>query len=107
MTTFDNIKKIANTRGLNLKETAIKAGLSENALYRYNQGIEPKYPTLKKIAAVLHVSVSDLSDKYKKSDIEKPKSIDLADTDVLMTYQGRPIPPEELEMVRRMLGGGK
>ncbi|MBQ0837544.1 helix-turn-helix transcriptional regulator [Lactiplantibacillus pentosus] len=88
MTTFDNIKKYANLRGLNLRDTATKAGLSPNAIYRYNQGVEPKYPTLKAIADALAVDVSDLSDEYApQSETEKaptqtttePKHIDVDD----------------------------
>lgn len=88
MTTFDNIKKYATLRGLNLRDTATKAGLSQNAIYRYNQGVEPKYPTLKAIADALSVDVSDLSDEYaKKSEVQEsptqkntePKHIDVDD----------------------------
>lgn len=60
MTTFERIKKIAEERGYNLKQTALKAGLSENALYRYNQGVEPKYATVKSVADALNVSVDYL-----------------------------------------------
>lgn len=46
-----------------------------------------------------------------KSSEEKPKEIDLkatiADGETIMSWDGRPIPPEELEMVRRILDGGK
>ena len=60
MTTFERIKQVANERGFNLKQTALIAGLSENALYRYNQGVEPKYATVKAVADVLGVSVDYL-----------------------------------------------
>lgn len=60
MTTFERIKQVANERGFNLKQTALMAGLSENALYRYNQGVEPKYATVKSVADVLGVSVDYL-----------------------------------------------
>ncbi|KAA8445010.1 helix-turn-helix domain-containing protein [Weissella paramesenteroides] len=60
MTTFERIKQVANERGFNLKQTALMAGLSENALYRYNQGVEPKYATVKAVADVLGVSVDYL-----------------------------------------------
>lgn len=84
MTTFDNIKKYAKLRGYNLRETAVKAGLSPNAIYRYNQGIEPKYSTLKAIADALGVKVSDLSSEYTNTtdsikQPNTPKHIDVED----------------------------
>lgn len=88
MTTFDNIKKFAKLRGYNLRETAVKAGLSPNAIYRYNQGIEPKYPTLKAIADALSVEISELSSEYiddsansdtAVSTTETPQHIDVDD----------------------------
>ena len=60
MTTFERIKKVANERGYSLKKLAIDAGFSENALYRYNQGVEPKYSTVAALAKVLGVSVDYL-----------------------------------------------
>lgn len=31
----------------------------------------------------------------------------MKDEDTIMSWQGKPIPPEELEMIRRILDGGK
>ncbi|WP_419154259.1 helix-turn-helix domain-containing protein [Weissella viridescens] len=60
MTFFERTRDLAKQRGMNLKQVAQKASLSENALYRYNQGINPKYPTVKAVADVLGVSVDYL-----------------------------------------------
>lgn len=107
MTTFDRIKEISKKRGYSLKETALKAGLSENAIYRYNQGIEPKYPTLKAIADALNISVDYLLGKTDNpSTTTKPKEVDIEDKNVIMTYEGKPIPPEDLEIMKRFLNGG-
>ena len=81
MTTFERIKQVANERGFNLKQTALMAGLSENALYRYNQGVEPKYATVKAVADVLGVSVdyllgnTDDMHANKKDDPSTPELI--------------------------------
>lgn len=101
--TSDNIKYWSDKRGMSLKETALKSGLSENALYRYNQGIEPKIETLKLIAKTLDVDLSDLSKEYESGD----KHVDLADDDVIMTFEGKEIPPEDVELMRRLLRGGQ
>jgi len=109
MTTFDNIKKYSSLRKLSLREVARKAGLSENALYRYNQGIEPKFETLKAVAKVLNVSVSDLSQQYdqEKADNHKKTDVDLAkdDEDIILSFDGKPIPDEDKELIRRLLRG--
>ena len=82
MTTFERIKQVANERGFNLKQTALMAGLSENALYRYNQGVEPKYATVKAVADVLGVSVDYLlgntDDMHANKDKNMP--VDLEET---------------------------
>ncbi|CAM2774790.1 helix-turn-helix domain-containing protein [Fructilactobacillus fructivorans] len=103
MTTYENIKRISKKRGYSLPETAKKAGLSINALYRYNQGIEPKYETLEKIADALNVQLSDLSDRYKPSN--KKKIANLDDENTLMMYGGKPIPKDEMDTVRKILRG--
>jgi Predicted transcriptional regulator len=96
MTTFERIKKVANERGYSLKKLAIDAGFSENALYRYNQGVEPKYSTVAALANVLGVSVDYLlgntdemhsNKKDDKSEIDLDKA--LADQGVVMRYQGK------------------
>lgn len=69
MSTFDNIKNLARLHGLNLQQLAKKAGLSVNAIYRYNQGVEPKLPTLQKIADALGVPVSDINPKISGENI--------------------------------------
>ena len=33
--------------------------------------------------------------------------VDVADDDVIMTFEGKPIPPEDVELMRRLLRGGQ
>lgn len=101
MSAFDNIKKYSKLRGLSLQEVAIQAGLSKNMIYQY-KNINPKLDTLQKIAKVLGVSTDRLlgnDDKLKK------READLADDDVIFTYEGRKIPKEDLEMIKRFMRG--
>ena len=114
MTTFDNIKKYSRLRGYNLRETATKSGLSANAIYRYNQGIEPKYPTLKAIADTLSVEVSDLSSEYssdettinKEEAVAEPKHIDVDDivnNSAMLTNRDHALSEEDQVAIRAML----
>ena len=90
MTTFERIKKVANERGYSLKKLAIDAGFSENALYRYNQGVEPKYSTVAALAKVLGVSVdyllgnTDEMHSNKKND----KTVDLEKDTTILALDG-------------------
>ncbi|MHA7612395.1 helix-turn-helix domain-containing protein [Weissella viridescens] len=59
MTIVERIKEVSKNKNLNLKSTAIKAGLSENAIYKWNTQ-KPNADALKAVADVLGVSVDYL-----------------------------------------------
>ncbi|APX73142.1 helix-turn-helix domain-containing protein [Companilactobacillus allii] len=105
MTTFERIKNLSKEKGFSLKQVAEKSGMSSNAIYRYNQGVKPKYDSLKAIAKTLNVSVEYLTGET--STTSKPTKVDIDDDDVIMTFEGRPIPPEDLELMKRLLRGGR
>ncbi|MBT9670424.1 helix-turn-helix domain-containing protein [Secundilactobacillus kimchicus] len=111
MTVFERIKKIADQRGLNLKEVAKRSGMkSETAIYRYNQGVTPRKSTLIAIAKVLDVSVDYLLGKTDNPATKSEKhTVDIADDDNadILRFEGRPIPPDDLEVMKRFLRGGK
>lgn len=101
MTTFERIKKYAKLRGLSLQKVALAAGLSKNMIYQYKDGTNPSMKTLNKIADVLNVEPNDLlSDTTSK---ENTAQADLDDDDTIFTFQGKPIPPEDLKIIRRLL----
>lgn len=109
MTLFENVKKFAKLRGLSLQEAALKAGLSINAIYKWNRkGYVPSKPAILAVAKVLGVSYEDLTGE---DDDRGPRKLDLKaamkDDDTIMSWQGKPISPEELEMIRRILDGGQ
>ncbi len=107
MTVFDRIKEISDKRGLSLRTVATKAGLkSETAIYRYNQGVTPRKTTLMAIASVLNVSVDYLLGNSDESGdpTEKP-IVDLNKDDSILTFDGKPIPDEDKEIIRRLLRG--
>ena len=115
MTVFERIKEVAKARGMNLKTVATNAGLSENALYRYNQGVEPKYPTLKAIADVLGVSVDYLlgnTDEMHSNKKDDDMPVDLEEVlDKLgptLRFEGKELTDEQkiklYEMAKLMFG---
>ena len=109
MTTFERIKQVANERGFNLKQTALMAGLSENALYRYNQGVEPKYATVKAVADVLGVSVDYLLGNT--DDMHANKKVTTSGDDLkeyfdehpILKFDGKEIPDAEMKIIKRIL----
>ncbi|GAF41156.1 hypothetical protein FC83_GL000942 [Agrilactobacillus composti DSM 18527 = JCM 14202] len=103
MTTLDRIKKISKEKGWSLQTVAEKAGIGKNSIYRWGTKT-PTTENLQKVAKVLDVTVDDLLGLEKN---EKPKKVDIDDDDVLMTFEGRPIPDEDLEIIKRLLRGAK
>ena len=114
MTTFERIKKVANERGYSLKKLAIDAGFSENALYRYNQGVEPKYSTVAALANVLGVSVdyllgnTDEMHSNKKDDMPVDLEEVLDKLGPTLRFEGKELTDEQkiklYEMAKLMLG---
>lgn len=113
MTTFEKIKKISKEQGYSLTALNDKAGLGKNSIYHWRTKT-PSTESLSKVANVLHVSVDYLLGKTDdpetktlksdKSDIDLEKEIAKGRT---VRWEGREIPPEEWEMFRRIMEGGK
>lgn len=107
MTTIERIKKISKERGWSLQKVAEKAGIGINSIYRWNTKT-PSTASLQAVADVLNVSVDYLLGKTDDNSTSmKPKQVDIADDDVIMTFEGKPIPPEDLELMKRLLRGGR
>lgn len=59
----ENLRRYREGLGLTAKDFAKKAGIGYNTYVNYeNAGVEPKFETLIKIAAALHVSIDELLD---------------------------------------------
>lgn len=108
MTTYDNIKRFAKSKGISLQELAEKVGLSRNMIYQY-KNVNPKLETLKKIAAVLGVDTSELIDddqtntayyelnKKEKADIavQAEKLIEGLESGAEVNFYGEPATDEQ------------
>lgn len=103
MTTFERIKKIAKKRKMSLLELNEKAKLGKNVIYGWKTK-DPNTESLKKVADVLGVSVDYLLGKENPS---HKRTVDLADEDAIFTYEGKRIPEEDLEMIKRFMRGKK
>lgn len=106
MNVYDRIKKQASNRGWSLQDLADKAGLGTNSIYRWRT-MNPKMDSLQAVADTLNVTVDYLLGNTENPSPTKSKPQDLADKDIVLSFEGKEIPPEDLETIRRFLRGGK
>ena len=102
MNLLEKIKIEANKKGLTLRQINEKAKLGTNAIYRWKNQT-PNIESVQKVADVLGVSTDYLLGKKD----HKKKTADLNDEDIIFTYEGRQIPPEDIELMKRLLRGKK
>ena len=101
MTLISRTKEIAQKRGLSLKTLATKAGMAENAIYRWDDN-NPKSENLKKVADVLHVSTDYLlgrTDEINTTSSDK-KVADILDNETILAFDGMEIAEEDKEKLR-------
>lgn len=106
MTEFGNrLTNLRENKGWSKTYVAKAIGLSSMQTYaNYEYGRrEPDFKTVNKLASLFNVSTDYLLNGNK----EEHKTADLADKDTVFTYEGRQIPPEDLEYMKRLLRGGK
>ena len=105
MNTFERIKEISKERGLNLKKTAIEAGLSENAIYKWKTQT-PQSNALQAVADVLGVSVDYLLGNTDDMHTNKnaPTDADLEDAlDGAVAYGGKPMSDNDRKILKGLL----
>lgn len=104
MTLFDNVKKLANKKGMSLQEVAKKSGMGINSIYKWKSpDYNPSKPAVIAVANTLGISEKEL--KGETNPARKTKQADLADDSTLFTYEGKPIDDEDKEIIRRLLRG--
>lgn len=101
MTIFERIKIIAKEKGMSLLEVNSKAELGKNVIYGWKTK-DPNTESLKKVADVLGASTDYLLGNNNQNN---KKRVDLDDDDVIFTYEGRQIPKEDLEAIKRFMRG--
>lgn len=95
MTLFDNVKKLANIRGMSLQEVAKKSGMGANSIYKWKKNdYTPSKPAVIAVANTLGVTEKEL--KGEIDHVEK-KHVNLEDDTNLLYYQGKPVSDEDKE----------
>lgn len=91
MTLFERIKFVTKKRGKTLTKVAHDAGFnSENAIYRYNQGVKPRKATLEAIARAIPTTVEYLEGKTDDWDLTeqyKAQATDEAEKNMLAMFR--------------------
>lgn len=62
---FDNVKELANKKGMSIGELERAAGLSNGAIFKWKVSI-PKIDSVKSVADVLNVKVDNLLEESKE-----------------------------------------
>lgn len=105
MTILERIKELSKSQGLSLQAVAVKAGIGKNSIYKWDTQT-PSIEKITNVANILHVSTDYLlGSTDNQSAAPKHQQIDLEDESVIMTFEGKPIPPEDIELMKRLLRG--
>lgn len=103
MTLFENVKKFSDKRGLSLQNVAKLSGMGVNSIYKWKDpAYTPSDTAIIAVATTLGISKEELKGEPKQ---RSKKHVDLADDDLFMTYQGKPLSDEDKELIKRILRG--
>lgn len=104
MTIYDRIKELARLKGISIRELEKQLGFSNGLIRQWTKGT--KTTSLEKVANYFNVSTDYLLGRDASPSKGKDKGanvVDLKDDDVILTYEGKPIPPEDLKLIQRLM----
>lgn len=84
-------------------------GIPASTLTGYFKGTRlPSPKNVEKLAEYFNVEKSDIDPRFGRDPKEDDlKTADLADEDTIFTFEGKPIPEQDLEYMKRLLRGGR
>lgn len=108
----ERIKQLRKEKHLTQIELSNLLHVSQQTIGAWEtERITPGADTLNNIADFFNVSADYLLGRTKErsslNNKESKQTIDLTDDDAIFTYEGRKIPKEDLEIIRRLMRGGK
>lgn len=112
MSLSERLRNLRQEKGLSMMNVGKKLGLGISTISQYETGKRvPNAEILKVLADFYGVSIDYLvrgeEPTKKENQPSNKKTADLDDDDVIFTYEGKEIPPEDLEYMKRILRGGK
>lgn len=102
----NNIKELRKQKHLTQKDLAKLMHVSQQTIGAWEtERAIPGSDTLALLANLFNVSTDYLLGRdHKEDDL---KTADLADDDTIFTFEGKPIPEQDLEYMKRLLRGGR
>lgn len=109
---FSNkLRELLNLRNKKQIDLHRDLGIPKSTITGYVKGTSlPNPETSQKIADYFNVPRSELDPRFKPTRDPKKddlKTADLADDDTIFTFEGKPIPEQDLEYMKRLLRGGR
>ena len=102
----NNIKELRKQKHLTQKDLAKLMHVSQQTIGAWEtERAIPGSDTLALLANLFNVSTDYLLVRDTKED--DLKTADLADDDTIFTFEGKPIPEQDLEYMKRLLRGGR
>lgn len=102
----NNIKELRKQKHLTQKDLAKLMHVSQQTIGAWEtERAIPGSDTLASLANLFNVSTDYLLGRDPKED--DLKTADLADDDTIFTFEGKPIPEQDLEYMKRLLRGGR
>ena len=99
------IKELRKEKGLRQSELATTLHVSQQAVGSWETGrTVPGADTLNVLADYFNVTTDYLLGRPEKKD-DDTKTADIDDDSIIFTYEGRQIPKEDLEFMRRLMRG--
>ncbi|WP_093626761.1 helix-turn-helix domain-containing protein [Limosilactobacillus gorillae] len=84
-------------------------GIHASTLTGYFKGTRlPSPQNVEKLAKYFNVDKSDIDPRFTPTAPDEDRNTaDLADDDTIFTFEGKPIPEQDLEYMKRLLRGGR
>lgn len=102
----ERIKELRKSKKMSQSELGKFIGVSQTTVTAWENGrAEPSSSYVTKLATFFNVSTDYLLGRDPKEDALK--TADLADDDTIFTFEGKPIPEQDLEYMKRLLRGGR
>ncbi|PIO83568.1 hypothetical protein BSQ39_08325 [Loigolactobacillus backii] len=122
------LKKMRLDRHLGVNQLALKSGVSASQISRYenNTSKNPTTDTIKKLATALNdndqllmqlagyiltpentKAIPTADGAIISADNPKKKEVEITDPDTILRYEGKIIPKDDLEIIKRLLRGGE
>lgn len=103
----DRLNESLNDKGISKAELARRANITRQSLNSYLvERTRPSQEVVIALANVLGVNPAWLGgydvSKYKSNE---QREVDIDDEDVIFTYEGKKIPKEDIELMKRLLRG--